>query len=358
MAEVELKGVSKAYGPLLSVDNVDLSIRQGEFISLLGPSGCGKTTTLRIVAGFVSPTSGDVRIGGRSVVDIPPNKRDTGLVFQHFALFPHMTVTENLAFGLKVRKLSRQEIARRVKEALELVRLGDFGDRLPRSLSGGQQQRVALARAVVTQPQVLLLDEPLSALDLKLRQELQIYIKDVQKALAITTIYVTHDQGEALRLSDRIAVMRAGRIEQLDEPARIYQRPSTAFVARFVGEMNFLPVTFEALEGGVGRFRLGDGETVRAPWPQTMPPTDGGTPMLLGFRPENARPGSEGGNGIAGTVSRADYQGPSWAVTLSCPGAILVRLDLPSDRPLPKLGVTLGVRWPVQDTLVYPAEEA
>ena len=238
--DVELVGVTKRFGDVAAVDSIDLEVHKGEFLSLLGPSGCGKTTTLRLIAGFERPDEGEVRIAGEDVARLPPYKRDVNTVFQSYALFPHLTVAENVAYGLKQRGLGRSARRKRASEMLELVRLPDFGERKPKQLSGGQQQRVALARALVMSPKVLLLDEPLGALDLKVRRELQIELKRIQRELGITFVYVTHDQEEALAMSNRVAVMNAGRIEQLAAPLEIYDRPATRFVADFIGDTNFV----------------------------------------------------------------------------------------------------------------------
>ncbi len=240
--DVELHTVTKRFGGVVAVDAVDLEVHPGEFLSLLGPSGCGKTTTLRLIAGFERPDEGEVRIGGRDVSRVPPYKRNVNTVFQSYALFPHLTVWDNIAYGLKQRGLGRTERRARATEMLELVRLGGFEARKPRELSGGQQQRVALARALVMHPQVLLLDEPLGALDLKVRKELQIELKRIQEEVGITFVYVTHDQEEALAMSDRVAVMNAGRIEQLGAPREIYDRPATEWIAGFIGDTNFFHV--------------------------------------------------------------------------------------------------------------------
>jgi ABC-type Fe3+/spermidine/putrescine transport system ATPase subunit len=239
---VVFDGVTKQYGSSTALAGVSLEIRKGEFFSLLGPSGCGKTTTLRILAGFVSATSGSVTIGGRDVTGTPPERRGIGLVPQDYAIFPHLTVFENVAFGLKVRKVGRAEIKERVDASLAQVGLSEHAGKHRRHLSGGQQQRVALARALVTEPQVLLLDEPLSALDLKLREEMRYWIRDLQHRLGITTVYVTHDQTEALTMSDRIAVMSRGRVEQIGSPEDLYERPESRFVAQFLGMSSALPV--------------------------------------------------------------------------------------------------------------------
>jgi putative spermidine/putrescine transport system ATP-binding protein len=236
---LRLAGIEKRYGATVAVAGLELEVHEGEFVTLLGPSGCGKTTTLGLIAGFFAPTRGEIYLKGRPVAELPPFRRDIGVVFQDYALFPHMTAGENVAFGLKMRNLSKAETEARVREALDLVQLAGFAERRPLQLSGGQRQRVALARALVIRPTVLLLDEPLSNLDLKLREEMRVEIAALQRRLGITTVFVTHDQGEALVMSDRIAVMNAGRIEQVGRPAEIYERPATRFVAEFIGRMNF-----------------------------------------------------------------------------------------------------------------------
>jgi putative spermidine/putrescine transport system ATP-binding protein len=238
---LELAGVSKRYDSLVAVDDLDLGLRTGEFLTLLGPSGSGKTTTLMMVAGLQQPDAGSITLNGASVARLPPYRRDIGMVFQSYALFPHMTVRRNVAFPLEMRGLAKSEIARLVDEALALVKLPDHGDRLPRQLSGGQQQRVALARAMVYRPALLLMDEPLGALDKKLREQLQLEIKRVQRERGISVLYVTHDQEEALTMSDRIAVFNRGRIEQIGTPEELYDRPATRFVASFIGNTNFIP---------------------------------------------------------------------------------------------------------------------
>lgn len=238
---LRLAGIEKRYGATVAVAGLGLEVREGEFVTLLGPSGCGKTTTLGLIAGFFAPTAGEIFLQGRPMAGLPPFRRDIGVVFQDYALFPHMTAGENVAFGLKMRNLTREEIAKRVREALDLVQLSGLAERRPLELSGGQRQRVALARALVIHPTLLLLDEPLSNLDLKLREEMRVEIAGLQRRLGITTVFVTHDQGEALVMSDRIAVMNAGRIEQVGTPAEIYERPASRFVAEFIGRMNFFP---------------------------------------------------------------------------------------------------------------------
>src|SRR6187401_221448 len=240
MARLQLSGITKRYGDFKAADDVSLDIADGEFLVLLGPSGCGKTTTLRIIAGFIEPTSGTVRLGDRDITTLPPWKRNTGLVFQSYALFPHMSVAENIAFGLEMRQMPKAEMAPKITEALRLVRLDHLSDRLPRQLSGGQQQRVALARALVFRPDVLLLDEPLSNLDAKLRQDVRVEIRELQKKLGLTTVMVTHDQEEALTMADRLVVMSNGQVQQVGTQRELYEHPANTFVAGFVGRTNFL----------------------------------------------------------------------------------------------------------------------
>ena len=266
---VQLTGVVKRYGDVTAVAGISLEVADGEFFSMLGPSGSGKTTTLRMIAGFETPTEGAITLGGRDVTGLPPFERDVNTVFQDYALFPHMTVGENVAYGLVVRKVPKAERVRRVGEMLELIRLGGYEKRKPGQLSGGQRQRVALARALVNRPRLLLLDEPLGALDLKLREEMQLELKQLQDEVGITFIYVTHDQEEALTMSDRIAVFNAGRIEQVGAPAEMYERPATRFVAGFVGTSNLISgEAAQAITGRLGTFtvrpekiRLGEPET-------------------------------------------------------------------------------------------------
>jgi spermidine/putrescine transport system ATP-binding protein len=297
--DVELHAVSKRFGSLTAVNAVSLSVRRGEFLSLLGPSGCGKTTTLRLIAGFEQPDEGEILIGGVDAVGTPPYKRDVNTVFQQYALFPHMSVLDNVAYGLKQRKVGKQERHTRARQALELVRMTGRENHRPTMLSGGQQQRVALARALVMNPRVLLLDEPLGALDLKLRKEMQIELKRIQEQVGITFIYVTHDQGEALSMSDRVAVMSNGVIEQIDEPRAIYDRPLTPFVADFIGDMNFL--SGEVVEASDGGFAVdaGAGVVVRGRGRAAK-----GTQVRVGIRPERivAAPGASPGTANSATA--------------------------------------------------------
>ncbi|MCS6882047.1 MAG: ABC transporter ATP-binding protein [Oscillochloridaceae bacterium] len=282
---VELRNVVKRFGDIAAVDHVSLEIRDGEFFSLLGPSGCGKTTTLRMIAGFEYPTSGSIVIHGREMANIPPHRRPVNTVFQSYALFPHLTVAQNVAFGLEMKRRPRDEIAARVREALEQVRLSAFADRRPRQLSGGQQQRVALARALINQPEVLLLDEPLGALDQKLRKELQIELKSLQRRVGITFIFVTHDQEEALTMSDRIAVMSQGKVLQIGSPTEIYERPTCRFVADFIGETNFIAGKVTENGANAATIETHDGLRLRGLTPR---PVRVGEEAVLSIRPEKA----------------------------------------------------------------------
>ena len=283
MNDVELIGLTKRFKDTLAVDDVHLEIKHGEFLFLLGPSGCGKTTTLRMIGGLEAPSAGTVKIKGRAVNGVPPEKRDTATVFQRWALFPHKTVAENVAFGLKMKKKPRQDVARKVRECLEMVDLSGLEKRYPAQLSGGQKQRVALARALVVEPAVLLLDEPLSALDLKLRQQMRFEIKRIQKDINVTTVFVTHDQTEALAMADRIVVMNKGRIEQIGSPHEIYFNPVSRFTSDFIGETNFFPGRLAAQEGDAAVVDLADGGRLRAQLTGNGPcPTD----VVVGVRPE------------------------------------------------------------------------
>jgi putative spermidine/putrescine transport system ATP-binding protein len=304
MAEIVLSDVSKSYKDVVAVRSTSLTVAPGELVTLLGPSGCGKTTTLRMIGGFVDVSSGRILVGGRDVTHLPPSRRNMGFVFQSYALFPHMTAAQNVAFGLEMRKVGRAETEKRVKEALARVRLGHLADRLPKELSGGQQQRVALARALVFEPSVLLLDEPLSNLDAKLRHEMKIEIRELQKSLGLTTIFVTHDQDEALSMSDRLVVMNAGGVEQVGSPPEVYERPASPFVADFMGFSNLLPVTVAS--GGAAK--LSSGRPVHIANAEVAVGAN-----LLALRAEDisvAKVAPDPAvNTVAGTVETATYRG-------------------------------------------------
>jgi spermidine/putrescine transport system ATP-binding protein len=319
-AGVTLEGVSKRFGPVEAVRELTLDVREGEFFSLLGPSGCGKTTTLRLIAGFEEPTTGRILLGGKDVTQTPPHKRSVNTVFQSYALFPHLTVHDNVAFGLRFRNASKGERRRRVAETLALVQLEGMEKRRPTQLSGGQQQRVALARALVLEPAVLLLDEPLGALDAKLRRALQLELKAIQRAVGITFVYVTHDQEEALTMSDRMAVMSEGLVQQLGTPKEVYEEPATAFVADFLGVSNLM----SARAAGGGLVRLGSAELVAGRG-------DHGTSgdVRLTIRPERVRlepPDSEGENRLQGVVDRVVYLGPITQVVIRLAGGGTVQM--------------------------------
>jgi spermidine/putrescine transport system ATP-binding protein len=326
-AGVALEGVSKRFGPIQAVRDLTLDILGGEFFSLLGPSGCGKTTTLRLIAGFEEPTAGRILLAGQDVTQTPPHKRPVNTVFQSYALFPHLTVRDNVAFGLRFTDASKEERKRRVREALALVRLEGFERRRPLQLSGGQQQRVALARALVLEPAVLLLDEPLGALDAKLRRALQLELKSIQEAVGITFIYVTHDQEEALTMSDRMAVMSDGLVQQLGTPKEVYEEPETTFVADFLGVSNLM----SARAAGGGFVRLGDVELVAG-----RGDLDASGEVRLTIRPERIElepPGATGGNSLPGVVERLVYLGPTVQLFVRLDQGERLQVTAPSGDP-------------------------
>jgi putative spermidine/putrescine transport system ATP-binding protein len=350
---IQIRQLSKVYGAFRALDAVDLDVRSGEFLTLLGPSGSGKSTLLMALAGFSRPSSGSIAFDGANITRLPPHKRNIGVVFQNYALFPHMNVAANVGYPLRLRRAGKAEIARRVRRALDLVQLGSMLERPIDSLSGGQRQRVALARAIVFEPKILLMDEPLSALDKKLREHMQIEIRHLHEKLGVTTIYVTHDQREALTMSDRIAVINQGRIAQIDRPRELYEAPASRFVAEFIGEAVLLPVE---LRDGAAWFagRRLQGVTV----------ADRNRPQFLVLRPEKldllpAGAGSDW-NQFPGRVREVVYQGDSVLVSVQLEAGTLVNLRKPSDRSslnqLPANGdaVVLGVH--AEDTLVVPED--
>ncbi|MFJ4046816.1 ABC transporter ATP-binding protein [Microbacterium sp. NPDC089987] len=352
---VEIVGVTKRYGDSIAVDDLDLSVRAGEFLSLLGPSGCGKTTTLRMIAGFEHPDSGDIRISGRSVLGLPPHRREVNTVFQAYALFPHMTVAENVAYGLQQRRVPKAEQRERVIEALDMVQLRRFADRKPTMLSGGQQQRIALSRALINRPSVLLLDEPLAALDRQLREDMQVELKLLQARLGITFVFVTHDQGEALSMSDRIAVMRAGRIEQLDAPDAVYSEPASAYVASFIGQQNFIAGTVadvpDSLETGLG--------TIDGRWGRDR--VGRGTAAVATIRPELIRLAAPGapGAGADGRVLSVSYLGETLQVVVSAGEGqtLLVRTPAPTAARV-AVGDDVRCLWSTSDVRLFAADGA
>ena len=354
MTFLQLSGVQKHFGPVVAVQDFNLEATRGEFISFLGPSGCGKTTTLRMIAGFEQPTAGTIHVDGEEITGRPPNRRNVGMVFQSYALFPNMSVADNIGFGLKVRRRPAAQIRQRVGELLQLIHLEGRGDRYPFQLSGGQQQRVALARALAIEPQVLLLDEPLSALDAKIRVALRHEIRQIQRNLGITTVYVTHDQEEALELSDRIVVMSEGRIEQVGTPFEIYNFPSTAFVASFVGTLN--AVEARVVDPAAGRLTLG-GQAIR-----TSAALDGaaGDPVMLALRPEMISlvgmdadaPGNV--NRVPATVTDVAFLGSVVRVSTRVGEGTSVHVDTFNNPNLavPAIGSTVTLSFPPEACLV------
>ena len=357
---VVLEGVVKRFGQVVAVDHLDLSIRRGEFFSMLGPSGCGKTTTLRMIGGFETPSEGVVRLDGRDVTDLPPYRRDVNTVFQSYGLFPHLSVSDNVAFGLRRRKVPREEADRRVQEALEMVSLGGFSRRRPAQLSGGQQQRVALARSLVNRPQVLLLDEPLGALDVKLRKQMQLELKRIQKDVGITFVFVTHDQEEAMTISDRIAVMDQGRIQQLGRPEEVYEHPATPFVAEFLGASNLLDGVYTGDEGGWGLVDVAGGGAIRIPASSAL---RRGARVSVGVRPEKIEllaPGSAADpnlNRVPATLRSAVFVGVSYQYFFDTPsGREMSAFDRNAGggaaaRP----GESVILAWNPEHTFVMPA---
>ena len=344
---VQLDKVRKQYGSFVAVHEADFSIGRGEFFAMLGPSGCGKTTTLKMIAGFEEPTSGRILLEGEDVSDVPPHKRNVNTVFQQYALFPHMSVFDNIAFGPRSKKLSDTEVTRRVQEMLDVVRLGDFASRRPAQLSGGQQQRVALARALVNYPSALLLDEPLAALDLKLREAMQIELKRIQREVGITFVFVTHDQGEALTMSDRIAVMSEGRVEQVGAPFDIYSRPESLFVAGFIGSANLLPGTIASSDGGSTRVDLAGGAQVVVPAGNSADNVSlsAGTQVTVMIRPEQLSLGAAAGLSI--DVTDTVFQGATLRLVGRMVNGTEVSAVLPVDpqRVTPAPGDSVTLSW-------------
>lgn len=357
---IEIDHVTKRFDDYVAVADADFTIGAGEFFSMLGPSGCGKTTTLRMIAGFETPTSGAIRLEGVDVSKTPPHKRNVNTVFQHYALFPHMNVWDNVAYGPRSMKKEKAEVKRRVDEILEIVRLTDFAKRKPAQLSGGQQQRVALARALVNYPSALLLDEPLGALDLKLRHAMQFELKRIQREVGITFIYVTHDQEEALTMSDRIAVMNAGNVEQIGGPTEIYDAPATVFVANFIGQANLWPGRQNGVHDGFADVSV-LGTTVRARPGQTAIETGGHATVMV--RPERVRvsvdPFTDDCVSVAGTVKDLTFQGPVVRLSVAAPDDSVVIAHVGAEHKLPGLrpGDPVHVGWDPEAGLVLPAAD-
>jgi spermidine/putrescine transport system ATP-binding protein len=349
---VELSGVTKRFGEFVAVDDLSLDIYEGEFFSLLGPSGCGKTTTLRMIAGFEEPTEGGISVDGEPVRGVPPYRRPVNTVFQSYAIFPHLNVFDNVAFGLRRNGVKGEELHKRVTDACEMVQLSGFEKRKPNALSGGQQQRVALARALVNRPKVLLLDEPLGALDLKLRKEMQLYLKDLQHEVGITFIYVTHDQEEALTMSDRIAVMNEGKVQQVADPPTLYELPRNRFVADFIGQTNVFSGTVEAVSDERVALRTPSGEKVEA--------TAGEVGMEVGseahaaVRPEKVRFGKEGDNASKARIRQIVYLGASTQYIAELPGGeklVLYQQNTREDEN-PEVGEEVTVAWDARNCLI------
>ncbi|MGD8429588.1 MAG: ABC transporter ATP-binding protein [Ectothiorhodospiraceae bacterium] len=353
---VELQGVVKRFGEFTALRKANLNVPEGSFVTFLGPSGCGKTTTLRMIAGLLDPSEGDILVKGRRVNDVPIHKRNLGLVFQNYALFPHKSIFDNVAFGLKYRNVPRDEVTRRVREALELVRLPHVEDRLPIQLSGGQQQRIALARAIVIEPDVLLLDEPLSALDANLREEMRVELKRIQRELGISTVFVTHDQSEALAMSDKVVVMNHGSIEQEGSPEEVYNEPATEFVADFLGHSNILQGRIAGANGQFLRVRLDDGGAEILAHPREGQSLSEGDPVRLVLRAERLlladrhEPG-EGHTVLDGRVGTVDYQGQLARYFLDVGGIDLQAINPIDRRPFPE-GAPVQVRVRGEDCVL------
>jgi spermidine/putrescine transport system ATP-binding protein len=362
--DVRLERVTKTFGDAVAVDDLSLDIAEGEFFSLLGPSGCGKTTTLRMIGGFEDPSRGTVYLGGRDVTDLPPYKRDVNTVFQSYALFPHLDVFENVAFGLRRKKVPKSEVKTKVDDALRLVEMTGFESRKPGQMSGGQQQRVALARALVNHPKVLLLDEPLGALDLKLRKQMQLELKKIQQEVGITFIYVTHDQEEAMTMSDRLAVMRLGQTEQIGPPEEVYESPQTQFVAAFLGASNLLEGDLKERSNGTATVRLAGGDVVHLP--NDRAPFQMGESVLVGVRPEKITIEPDGGtavdsgwNAVSGLLRMSTYVGVSHQYKVEGPGGheLTVWVQNLGVQPAPAPGERVRLSWRWEHTFAVLPQE-
>ena len=355
-SDVCITGLTKKFGKYVAVDNLSLEIRDGEFMTLLGPSGSGKTTTLMMIAGFLFPTSGDISVAKKSIISQPAHKRNIGIVFQNYSLFPHMTVFDNIAFPLKMRKMGSSDINSKIRDALDLVKLTEFGRRYPKQLSGGQQQRVALARALVFRPPILLMDEPLGALDKKLRETMQLEIKDIQERLHITTVYVTHDQGEALTMSDRIVVMNHGRVEQVGAPEELYERPGNRFVADFIGESNFLKGKVAYELGDVLVISSDNGVEFKI---AKEPGIDLGANVSIAVRPENlfflkGEELPEDWNRFEGVIEEEIYLGEirKYSVRISDKKTLSIKLSRGAETGQYKRRDKVSIGWKLSDNRV------
>ena len=351
---VTVDAVTKYYGQVLAVDDVSLEVSEGEFVTLLGPSGCGKSTLLRMVSGFIEPTAGDIRLHGNSVLGVPPHRRNTSMVFQDYALFPHRTVAQNLAFGPRMRKMAKAEIAKRVEAMLELLGLPGMGGRRIGEISGGQQQRVALGRALIVEPAVLLLDEPLGALDFKLRKQMQSELKRIQRRVGITFIYVTHDQEEAITMSDRVAVMNAGRIEQCATPEEVYRRPGSAFVADFVGEANLMPCRVDTVDGAALGLVNQAGESFNAGAHDSLE-IGVGDRVTLVVRPENIAletAPDTAFNGVRATVDDVVFTGATVMISARLADGSTLAISVKPGQTLPEAGAAVGLTWAADAAVV------
>jgi putative spermidine/putrescine transport system ATP-binding protein len=359
VSAVSLSNIVKRFGDYTAVHQMSLDIEEGSFVTLLGPSGCGKTTTLRMIAGLLDPSEGEISIKGKRVNDVPIHKRNLGLVFQNYALFPHKTVADNVAFGLNYRNVGKEEARRKVAEALELVQLPDLGARYPKELSGGQQQRIALARAIVIEPDVLLLDEPLSALDANLREDMRVELKRIQQSIGVTTVFVTHDQTEALAMSDQIIVMSEGRVEQIGAPEEVYNTPATEFVAQFLGASNLLSAKCTAVEGGEVQLDLPSFPRIAIPV-KRAPGVAGPGPVRLVIRAEKlhlqpAGSAAEGMLSVDAIVENVDYQGQSARYFLRVGDHQMQAINMIEDHPF-AAGAKVALRFRAKDCAALPVE--
>ncbi|MCI5041547.1 MAG: ABC transporter ATP-binding protein [Donghicola eburneus] len=351
MAFLEAHGLTKTYGETNAVDNLTFTVEKGSFVSLLGPSGCGKTTTLQMIAGFEDPTMGKIKLAGRDLSAIPARDRGLGIVFQSYALFMHMTVAENVAFGLEMRNVDKAERKRRVADALELVHLGHLANRYPRAMSGGQRQRVALARALVIEPELLLLDEPLSNLDAKLREEMQLELRRIQREAGVTTLMVTHDQSEALAMSDRVLVMEKGRLQQEDSPFEVYERPRTSFVSTFLGKSNNFEAELKSVSPTASQLLIG-GRALTGPTVNLTPGT-----VEVAVRPERIEIVDAADAVITGTVRERIFLGAQWMMNVATPLGDMLVIRRNAGRREAEIGDTVHLSWAPEHMRILPLNE-